>query len=170
MNQQPTLCQCSGGTVQLPAKLLNNRLDGGNLVVNPPRPVWERSELTPIELTHWSFLVAATGRAMLEVLPQLADGCINYWEAGNWALNDLAPPPGPKTPREHRRVHLHVLGRSRHSTNPYWQWGEAPRFQLFADSESWSSQLTGLNPDECAAIGTRVQALLAQVYGLECTL
>lgn len=166
MNQQLTLCQCTGGSVQLPARPLNNRLDGGNLVVNPPRAVWERSELTPMELTHWSFLVAATGRAMLDVLPQLADGCINYWEAGNWALNDLAPPIGPKTPREHRRVHLHVLGRSRHSTNPYWQWGEAPKFQSFADSEAWSSQLTRLNQEECDAIVVRIHALLAQVYGI----
>lgn len=170
MNESSILCRCSGGTLQLPTKLLNDRLDGGNLVVNPPRPVWERSELTPVELTHWSFLVAASGRAMLDVLPQLEGGCINYWEAGNWALNEQAPPNGPKNPREHRRVHLHLLGRNRHSTNPNWQWGEAPRFQKFVDSEAWSSRLNPLNADECRAVALKTQELLAQVYGIECQL
>ena len=61
------------------------------------------SELSAEELMLWSFLVAATGRAMLEVLPQLADGCINYWEAGNWALHDDAAPSGPRCGRSRRR-------------------------------------------------------------------
>ena len=34
---------------------------------------------------------------MIDVLPQLAGGCINYWEAGNWALNDEAEPKGART-------------------------------------------------------------------------
>ena len=49
---------------------------------------------------------------MLDELPQLEGGCIGYWEASNWALNDLAEPRGPKSPREHRRVHMHLFGRS----------------------------------------------------------
>ena len=77
--------------------VLVDRSDGGNLIVNPPRDVWERSELTPAELVAWSFLVAATGRAMIDVLPQLEGGCVNYWEAGNWALHHDAEPAGPKT-------------------------------------------------------------------------
>ena len=84
-----TLLRCSGGTLVLPSAelLLATRTDGGNQVVNPPRPVWERSELTSDELARFSFLVAAAGRAMLDVLAQLDGGCVNYWEAGNWALN-----------------------------------------------------------------------------------
>jgi hypothetical protein len=110
-----TLFQCRGGRLVLPARtlVLVSREDGGNLVVEPPRPVWERSELEPDELTAWSTLVAAAERAMLDVLPQLADGCINDWEAGNWALNEAAPPVGPKTGPRHRSLHLHLLGRSR---------------------------------------------------------
>ena len=67
------LLTTGGGSVVLPdAKLvLVDRRDGGNLIVNPPRDVWERSELTAAELIAWSCLVAATGRAMLDVLPQL---------------------------------------------------------------------------------------------------
>ena len=41
---------CAGGTVVLPGKVLCDRRDGGHLLVNPPRPVWERSCLTPEEL------------------------------------------------------------------------------------------------------------------------
>ena len=68
------LLQCAGGTVERPRLVLVDRKDGGHLVVNPPREVWERSELSPLELTLWSFLVAATGQSMLEELPQLLAG------------------------------------------------------------------------------------------------
>ena len=86
------LFTCQGGDILLPDKnlVLVSRQDGGNLVVTPSRDVWERSELNAVELMLWSYLVAATGRAMLNVLPQLEGGCINYWEAGNWALNEAA--------------------------------------------------------------------------------
>jgi hypothetical protein len=94
MEIQRTLIQNSGGLVALPAQPMNHRADGGHLLVNPPRPVWERSELNATELTRWSCLVAATGQAMLEALPQLANGCLNYWEAGNNNLNDQAHPNG----------------------------------------------------------------------------
>lgn len=134
--------------------------------MNPPRPVWERSELTPAELTQWSFLVAATGRAMLEALPQLAGGCINYWEAGNWALNDAAEPAGPKSPRQHRRVHLHLLGRSPSATHPAWQWGEAPRFPPYAERLQWAASFEQLTRDECRAVVDRLEHILPETYGL----
>jgi hypothetical protein len=106
------LLSCNGGHLVLPdqASLLVGAANGGNLVVLPPRPVWERSELSAAELRDWTFLVAAAGGSMLQVLPQLAGGCINYWEAGNWALNDAAEPKGRKQARDHRSVHLHLLG------------------------------------------------------------
>ena len=151
-----------GGTVVLPDLILVSRLDGGHLVVNPPRDVWERSELTRAELTAWSVLVAAAGRAMIDVLPQLAGGCVNYWEAGNWALNDAAEPIGPKDPRVHRRVHLHLLGRSRHAAHESWQWGEAPRFPTFADRHAWARAFEPLSIDECEAIVGRLLALLGR--------
>ena len=124
------LYTCAGGTIVLPQPdlVLVDREDGGNLVVNPPRAVWERAELTANELTAWSHLVAAAGAAMLETLPQLDGGCINYWEAGNWALNAAAAPAGPKTAPAFRSVHLHLLGRSRFARSADWAWGEAPRF------------------------------------------
>jgi hypothetical protein len=136
--------------------------EGGNLIVNPPRVVWERRELTPEELTQWSFLVAATGSAMLDALPQLKDGCINYWEAGNWALNEAAEPRGPKTPRIHRRLHHHLLGRSR--TAP--RWGEAPHFPDFADRLTWAKDRAPLSADECAAVVARTRVLLRERYGV----
>lgn len=163
-----TLFQNEAGAILLPDPQLTlvSRLDGGNLIVNPPREVWERSELTPRELTLWSFLVAATGRAMLDVLPQLDGGCINYWEAGNWALNDDADPPGPKRAPEHRRVHLHLLGRSRTATDPSWRWGEAPQFPSFTERHAWAARNEPLTDDECGAVVARAVEVLRTVYGL----
>lgn len=148
------LLRCSGGTIVLPSRgsVLVSREDGGNLIVNPPREVWERSELTPEELAAWGALVSATGRAMIDTLPQLAGGCVNYWEAGNWALNEAAEPRGPKNAREHRRVHMHLLGRSPRSSNPAWRWGEAPKFPEYANRLEWARDFDRLTAEECRGI------------------
>jgi hypothetical protein len=161
------LFACSGGNIALPDKgsVLVSREDGGNLLVNPPREVWERAELAPAELTQWSFLVAAAGQAMLHALPQLAGGCINYWEAGNWALNFEAEPRGPKSGPGHRRVHLHLLGRSRTAASPSWQWGEAPRFPDFADRKAWAAGHLRLGPEECRKVVLEAESLLRARYG-----
>lgn len=160
------LFTCRGGHILLPDRglVLVSREDGGNLIVTPAREVWERSELTPAELTLWSFLVAATGRAMLEVLPQLEGGCINYWEAGNWALNDRAEPSGPKTAKDYRKVHMHLLGRSRTASSPAWRWGEAPKFPDFAERHAWAQKFERLTAEECLNILTRVETLLKSHY------
>jgi hypothetical protein len=161
------LFRCAGGEIVLPDPklVLVDRRDGGNLVVNPPREVWERSELTPEELTQWSFLVAAAGHAMIDALPQLEGGCVNYWDAGNWALNDAAEPAGRKTAKAHRRVHLHLLGRSPLAESPSWRWGEAPGFPDFADRFAWTASFARLTPAECVAIVERVDSRLVSVYG-----
>lgn len=163
------LFTCGGGEVILPERgtVLVGREDGGNLIVNPPREVWERSELAPSELTLWSFLVAATARAMLDVLPQLDGGCVNYWEAGNWALNVEAEPRGPKTAREHRRVHLHLLGRSRAAASPAWKWGEAPKFPDFAERQSWAAGFERLSAAECRDVVARAEEILRERYAME---
>lgn len=146
------------------ALVLVSREDGGNLVANPPRPVWERSELTRDELSHWAFLVAAAGRAMIDTLPQLDGGCVNYWEAGNWALNESAEPAGRKNARDFRKMHLHLLGRSPASTDPSWKWGESPKFPAFADRHTYSSQYERFTPQECEAIVVRAESLLKSRY------
>lgn len=164
-----TILKCAGGEVVLPDRklVLVSREDGGNLIVNPPREVWERGELSAEELTQWSFLVAATGGAMLESLPQLAGGCINYWEAGNWALNIDAPPAGVKKSGPlHRKVHLHLLGRSREAKSPSHQWGEAPKFSSFTERHAWAAKHERLTPEECAKIVTRTAELLRKKYGV----
>jgi hypothetical protein len=163
-----TLFRSDGGALVLPdaASVLCSRLDGGNLQVLPPRPVWERNELSADELTHWSFLVAAAGAAMLDALPQLEDACINYWEAGNWAMNAAADPVGPKYAYDYRQMHLHLLGRSRTATHPSWRWGESPRFPEFAERHAWSAGFERLTADECRAIVKRTEARLASSYGV----
>jgi hypothetical protein len=163
-----SLLRCQGGTVVLPDErlVLCDRLDGGNLIINPPREVWDRSELNAEELTLWTFLVASTGRAMLDVLPQLAGGCINYWDAGNWALNEQADPVGPKNGRQHRKVHLHLIGRSRNAKSPAMKWGEAPSFPPFAERFQWAAGNHRLTTEECDAITTRAGQLMADRYGV----
>jgi hypothetical protein len=158
---------CPLGTIVQPVLVLVDRGDGGHLIVNPARDVWERSELTRDELAQWSCLVAATGRAMIDTLPQLADGCVNYWEAGNWALNDLATPPGRKNPRRHRVVHMHLLGRSPDATDPSWRWGEAPRFPDYINRVDWAARFNPLTPAECQGVVTRTIALLRDNYGYD---
>ena len=162
-----TLVSCAGGQLVLPdaTLVLVDRADGGNLVVNPPRPVWDRGALDPDELARWSCLVAAAGSAMLAELPQLSGGCINYWDAGNWALNDAAAPAGPKVGNVHRQLHLHLLGRSRDATDPDLRWGEAPRFPAYADRLAWAAPHARLRPDECLAVVRRAEALLLERYG-----
>jgi hypothetical protein len=166
------LFTCSGGHLALPARgaALVSREDGGNLLVNPPREVWERAELTPAELTDWAFLVAAAGQAMLRTLPQLEGGCINYFDAGNWALNFSAEPRGPgsrgmKSDPAYRRMHMHLLGRSRTSADPSWQWGEAPKFPDYADREAWALKHKLLSAEECIQIVAEVDRVLRERYG-----
>ena len=159
------LFKCDGGRIIVPCELpLVDRADGGNLVVVPPREVWERSELDREELVEWSLLVAATGRAMLEVLPQLEGGCINYWEAGNWSLNEAAEPVGPKTAPHSRKVHTHLLGRSRNAKSDSWRWGEAPKFPDFKDRFTWAAKNHPLTPSECSAVVYRVTQTLLDKY------
>jgi hypothetical protein len=160
------LLEDAGGNLVLPDKLLCDRHSGGHLIVNPPRPVWERSMLTPTELVSWSLLVAAAGRAMLDTLPVLREGCLNYWEAGNWALNELAEPFGRKNVQAHRRVHLHLLGRSRLARDPDWRWGESPRFADFVDSDHKSSLYAPLTEAERQAIAVQTRHLLDTQFRL----
>jgi hypothetical protein len=160
------LFACQGGRVLLPQPPLVSRSDGGNLIVNPPRDVWERSELTAAELTSWGFLVAATAGAMLTTLPALDGGCVNYWEAGNWALHDDAEPRGPKTAPRHRSVHQHLLGRSRFASDPSWRWGEAPKFPDYADRMHWSKDFESLRPEECAEVVRALVTVLRDRYGM----
>lgn len=168
MNDALILYSCAGGNVVLPATdlVLVDRDDGGCLIVDPPEPVWERSMLTPDQLIAWSCLVAATGEAMIAALPQLAGGCINYWEAGNWALHTDAEPAGAKTAPSFRRVHMHLLGRSRFARDPDWTWGEAPRFPAFGDRHAWAADHRRLTDAECQAIVAHAEQVLARKFGM----
>lgn len=167
--QDKTLFVCTGGALVLPGVPMLDRVDGGHLLVLPPRAVWDRTALTLPELTQWSILVAASAAAMLESLPQLADGCINYWDAGNWALNDAALPAGRKTAKTFRKLHLHLLGRSPNAQDAAWRWGEAPRFPEYANRAERLNRYQPLNVDECAQIVDRLRCLLQDKYQISTT-
>jgi diadenosine tetraphosphate (Ap4A) HIT family hydrolase len=155
----------AGGTVVLPKSVFLDRADDGHLIVNPPKNVWEQSELSALDLAHWCFLVGAIGRAMIDVLPQLDGGCVNYFEAGNWALNDAAPPKGrKKRAPDHRRVHMHVFGRSPQAKHPSWRWGEAPRLPDYKDRQRWAAGFAPLEKKECTAIIRRATEILRRRY------
>lgn len=156
--------KAAGGSVVLPKMVFLDRADGGHLIINPPRDVWEQSELTSIELMHWCFLVGAIGRAMIDVLPQLDGGCVNYFEAGNWALNPAAAPKGAKRANDHRRVHMHVFGRSPGAKHPSWRWGEAPRLPDYKDRKRWAAGFAPLAKKECDAIIRQAKTHLKRRY------
>ncbi len=160
------LFSCDGGKIILPRLAHIDRQDGGHLMVQPSKIVWERKELSVEELTLWSFLVAATGEAMLTQLPQLEGGCINYFDAGNWQLHKNRAPKGDKNVSESRKIHMHLYGRSRNAKHPDWLWGEAPKFPDFDEWEKWASQFKRLNSAECKLIVTEVEALLKDKYKL----
>ena len=109
-------------------------------------------------------MVGAVGRAMIDVLPQLDGGCVNYFEAGNWALNDAAPPKGPKIAKEHRRVHMHVFGRSPSARHASWRWGEAPRLPDYQDRKHWAAGFAPLEAKECNAIIRQAKLILKRRY------
>ena len=160
------LLQGAGGRLTLPdpRTIMIDRADGGQLVVYPPRPVWDRTALDAGELTQWNFLVAAAAAAMLDTLPQLRDGCINYWDAGNWALNAAADPAGPKRGPAHRVLHQHLIGRSPRSADPSWAWGESPFYPAFADRFAWSVGKAPLTAAECGVVVARTVHLLFDQY------
>jgi len=101
---------------------------------------------------------------MIDVLPQLDGGCVNYFEAGNWALNDAAPPKGPKIAKEHRRVHMHVFGRSPSARHASWRWGEAPRLPDYQDRKHWAAGFAPLAAKECNAIIRQAKLILKRRY------
>lgn len=157
-----------GGSVTLPdpRTIMIDRRDGGQLVVYPPRRVWDRTALDAAELTQWNLLVAATAAAMLDTLPQLRNGCVNYWDAGNWALNVEASPAGPKVGSAHRVLHQHLVGRSPESTDPSWAWGESPFFPRFSDRFTWSQGKAPFTPAECTTLVARLAHVLVERYGV----
>jgi diadenosine tetraphosphate (Ap4A) HIT family hydrolase len=166
VNQDTLLLRTAAGEIMLPAKPLIDRADGGHLVVLPAREVWDRTELSADELAQWSALVAACAWAMLQTLPQLKDGCINYWDAGNWALNDDTAPAGRKVGREHRKLHMHVIGRSPDATDPAWRWGESPLFPRYAQRLERNANYRALTASECEVIVSATQTRLREQYYL----
>ena len=158
----------AGGTVTLPdpATTMIDRRDGGQVVIYPARRVWDRTALDATELTQWNFLVAAAAAAMLDGLPQLKGGCINYWDAGNWALHPDAAPAGPKTGVSHRVLHQHLVGRSLHSHDPSWAWGESPFFPPYRDRFAWSAGKAALTAEECHGLMMHLVRALRDRYGV----
>lgn len=160
------LIKTLGGSLCVPEYPMIDRADGGNLWVMPPREVWDRSELDREELIQWHFLIAASAKAMLDALPQLGGGVVNYWDAGNWWLNDAEAPQGPKTGCL-KKTHMHIIGRSLNCSDPDWAWGEAPVFPRYVKKDEWWSEKENLTLEERSNVAKQTREILITTYAIE---
>ncbi len=86
--------------VGAPLQPLNDREDGGHLIMAKRQPVFDRSDLTLEEAIDFMRVSMMVGKAMYRVLGVER---MNYEDLANWGLDD---PSGPK-------MHLHFFGRAR---------------------------------------------------------
>jgi hypothetical protein len=61
------------------------------------------------------------------------------------------------------------VGRSPRSSDPSWQWGEAPFFPPFAERMAWSQGKALLSAAECRDVVARLQRILAASYDVATT-
>ena len=90
--------------VSSPESPLNDRNDGGHLVLTKREKVTDRSDMTYQEAIDFMRISMAVGKAMYEVL---GIERMNYEDLGNWGIDD---PGGAK-------MHLHFFGRTREQTH-----------------------------------------------------
>ncbi len=86
--------------VGAPDSPLNDREDGGHLIMGKKEKVFDRSDMTLEEAIDFMRVSMIVGKAMYRVLGVER---MNYEDLANWGLDD---PDGPKT-------HLHFFGRAR---------------------------------------------------------
>lgn len=79
---------------------LNDKNDGGHLILIKKEKVTDRSDMTYQEAIDFMRISMAVGKAMYEVL---GIERMNYEDLGNWGIDD---PGGAK-------MHLHFFGRTR---------------------------------------------------------
>ncbi len=79
---------------------LNDREDGGHLIMGKKEKVFDRSDMTMEEAIDFMRVSMIVGKAMYRVLGVER---MNYEDLANWGLDD---PGGPK-------MHLHFFGRAR---------------------------------------------------------
>lgn len=84
------------------------RKDGGHLVINPKKPVADRTYLSPDMVVEMALLTNIAGRAMKDGLAErgIKLGRINYQDNGNWR----------------QELHVHLYGRAIDAT--YQVYGE----------------------------------------------
>jgi diadenosine tetraphosphate (Ap4A) HIT family hydrolase len=85
--------------VSSPELPLNDRNDGGHLILTKKTKVTDRSDMTYQEAIDFMRISMAVGKAMYEVL---GIERMNYEDLGNWGIDD---PGGAK-------MHLHFFGRA----------------------------------------------------------
>lgn len=86
--------------VSSPEFPLNDRNDGGHLVLTKKAKVTDRSDMTHAEAIDFMRISMAVGKAMYEVL---GIERMNYEDLGNWGIDDQGG----------AEMHLHFFGRAR---------------------------------------------------------
>jgi diadenosine tetraphosphate (Ap4A) HIT family hydrolase len=85
--------------VEAPESPLNDREDGGHLIMRKKEKVFDRSDMTVEEAIDFVRVSMIVGKAMYRILGVER---MNYEDLANWGLDDIG---GPK-------MHLHFFGRA----------------------------------------------------------
>ena len=129
-----------------PDRPLNDRDDGGHLILLKKTPVTDRADLTVAEAIAFMRLSMAAGRAMYEVL---GIERMNYEDLGNWGLD---APGGAK-------MHLHLFGRAHRQIHQI----RGQHIALFPpDHPIYQGHLKPLDSDQMAALKTRLTEILTE--------
>ena len=123
---------------------LNDRNDGGHLILTKKERVTDRSDMTYQEAIDFMRISMAVGKAMYEVL---GIERMNYEDLGNWGIDE---PGGAK-------MHLHFFGRAREQIR---QIRGHHMFLYPKDHEIYRGHLKPLNEDDLQKLRTRIEDIL----------
>lgn len=132
---------CQIGSPEFP---LNDRSDGGHLVLTKKEKVTDRSDMTYQEAIDFMRISMAVGKAMYEVL---GIERMNYEDLGNWGIDD---PGGAK-------MHLHFFGRSREQVH---QIRGHHMFLYPKGHKIYQGHLRPFNEDDLKKLRTRIEDIL----------
>lgn len=132
--------------VLAPERPLNDRDDGGHLILIKMDPVTDRSDLSAEEAVDFMRISMAVGRAMYDVLKIER---MNYEDLGNWGIDE---PGGAK-------MHLHFMGRAKTQVHQV----RGQHLALFPKGHPiYDGHLKPLDPADVEALRARVAEILAE--------
>ncbi|WP_374572647.1 HIT family protein [Phenylobacterium sp.] len=132
--------------VLAPERPLNDRDDGGHLILIKTEPVTDRSDLSAEEAIDFMRISMAVGRAMYDVL---GIERMNYEDLGNWGIDE---PGGAK-------MHLHFMGRAKTQVHQV----RGQHIALFPKGHPiYDGHLNPLDAAQVEALRARVTEILSE--------